>query len=200
MFRFLILLSVVFLSSCSMLSPMKVSPLSSYTLTNGARMPVISHQAVSSGTLLVTTPNASPGYNSAQMVYVTVPYQLRAFSNHRWVASPAELLLPLIANRLRATHYFHAVVTSPFSGAANYQLNTQLLTLQQEFLKPQSEVRLTLEVTLQKVTTGRVVASHVFQVVVPTSENTPYGGVLATNQAVHQVLEQVAEFVVRRVR
>lgn len=200
MHRLFILLSVIFLTSCgSILSPMKVSSVSTYTMTNSPANTVFSNHTASSKTLLVTLPNASPGYQSSRMIFVMVPYQLRSFSNHRWVAAPAELLMPLIASRLRAEHYFHAVVTSPFSGTANDQLTIQLLTLQQEFLQPQSQVRLSLEVTLQNVATGRVIANRLFQVVVPTTENTPYGGVLATNAAVHQVLDQIATFVVKRV-
>lgn len=199
MIRLLILLGVIFLTSCSMLSPAKVTPASSYTITNSSVNTVYSRHTATSKTLLVTLPIASSGYNSAHMIYVMVPYQLRSFSNHHWVAPPAELLLPLIANRLRAENYFHAVVTSPFSGVANYQLNIQLVTLQQEFLQPQSRVRLMLEVTLQNIQTGRVIVNRIFEIVVPTTENTPYGGVLATNEAVHQLLHQIAKFVVTRV-
>ena len=199
MFRLLFLLPLIFLASCS-LSPIKVAPTSTYTLSNAPKNMTISTSSRSSETLLITMPIASPGYDSTRMIYVLVPYQLRSFSNHRWAATPAQLMLPLMANAIRATHRFHAVVTAPFSGAANYQLSTQLLILQQEFLQPQSRVRLVVEVTLQNVATGRVIANRVFQVVVPTSENTPYGGVLATNEAVHQVLRQIAQFVVRHVK
>ncbi|MCX7124829.1 MAG: ABC-type transport auxiliary lipoprotein family protein, partial [Gammaproteobacteria bacterium] len=158
-----------------------------------------SQHSVSHKTLLVTTPIASPGYVSSRMIYVMIPYQLRSFSNHAWIAPPADLLLPLIANRLRANHYFKAVVTTPFSGAANIELNTQLLTLQQEFLQPQSVVRLTMEATLLDTASGHVIASHVFTAVVSAPGNNPYSGVLATNQAAHNVVSQIAKFVVNSV-
>lgn len=199
MFRLLCFLSLIFLTSCS-LSPIKVTSTSTYTLSNSPKNMTVSTTSHSSKTLLITTPIASPGYDSTRMIYVLVPYQLRSFSNHRWAATPAQLMLPLMANVIRATHRFHAVVTAPFSGAAYYQLSTRLLLLQQEFLQPKSQVRLVIEVTLQNVATGRVIANRVFQAVVPASENTPYGGVLATNQAVHQVLRQIAGFVMKRVR
>ena len=193
---FLSAISAIFLSSCS-LSPIKTAPISTYTITNWPKKTVVTQKTISRQTILVTTPVASPGYESSRMIYVMIPYQLKSFANHRWVAPPANLLLPLMANRLRAAGYFHAVVTSPFSGAAHYQLNTQLLTLQQEFLQPESKVRLTIEATLINTVTGRVVASRVFESVVPAPENNPYAGVLATNQAAHNVLNKIAQFVIR---
>jgi len=192
-------LSIIFISSCSF-SPIKTAPLSTYTITHWPKKTVVSQKTISARSILVTTPVASPGYNSSRMIYVMIPYQLKSFGDHRWVAPPAELLLPLMANRLRATGYFHAVVTSPFSGGANYQLNMQLLTLQQEFLQPTSKVRLTIEATLLNMTTGHVIASRVFESVVSAPENNPYSGVLATNIAAHNVLNQIARFVVKNVR
>lgn len=129
-----------------------------------------------------------------------IPYELRSFGDHRWVAPPAELLLPLLTDRIRATGYFHAVVATPYLGVSNYQLNTRLLALQQEFLQPQSEVRLKMQATIMNVATGRVIASREFQAVVPASENNPYAGVIATNQAAHIVTNQIAQFVIRKVR
>jgi cholesterol transport system auxiliary component len=186
------------LSSCS-LSPMKTPPESTYTLTDTAQLTDASHSARSNKTILITTPVASSGYQSSRMIYQTVPYQMKSFGDHRWVAPPSDLLLPLIANRIRATHYFHAVVTSPFSGSANFQLNTQLLILQQEFLQPQSVVRLVVQATLINMANGHVVASRVFKVVVPADQNNPYAGVVAANQAVQLVLSHMTRFVLKHV-
>lgn len=192
------LLCAIILSSCS-LSPMRVAPSSTYTITQWPKKTIIPQKTTSSRTLLITTPIASPGYDSARMIYVMIPYQLKSFGDHRWVAPPAELLLPLFANRIRAAGYFHAVVASPFSGAANYQLNTRLLTLQQEFLQPQSQVRLTIEATLISVRTGRVIASRLFEITSPVTENNPYAGVLATNQAAHTMSSVIAQFVMKSI-
>src|SRR5687768_1070029 len=102
------------LSGCT-LSPMNVEPAIKYTISDWPKRAVISTHTQSDNTLLITTPIASPGYDSSQMLYVLIPYQLRTFANHRWIAPPAELLLPLITNHIRAKNYFHAVVDTPFS-------------------------------------------------------------------------------------
>ncbi len=194
-----ILFLSIILSSCS-LSPIKTAYVSTYTITNHVKKIGRSRHALSHKTLFVTEPTASPGYGSSQMIYEITPYQLEPFSDHAWVAPPAELLLPLIANQLRATHYFHAVVTSPFVGGTDYQLSTRLLVLQQEFLRPQSVVRLEMEVTLINTVTGQVVTNRVFETVVPCAENNPYSGVMATNLAAHMIVNKIARFVVRNVR
>ena len=195
----LILLSDVLLAGCG-LKPLPVKPSMQYTFTTWPKTASFPEKAATNKTLLVSAPIAAPGYQSSKMVYVTVPYELRAFADHRWVAPPADLLLPLLSNRLRAAGYFKAVVTPPFSGAVTYQLNTQLLTLQQEFMQPESSVRMAVEVTLIRTDTGAVVANRVFETIIPASTNNPYGGVLAANKAAHQLLDKIALFVVKRAR
>ena len=194
----LLIILMVFLSSCSF-SPIKVAPESNYTITQWPQQKSVAKKPISKQTILITTPIAAPGYETSNMIYVMVPYQLKSFANHRWVASPAQLLLPLLADHIRSRHYFKGVMTSPFAGETTYQLNTQLLTLQQEFLQPDSHVRLVMQATLVNTQSGKVLASRVFQAIIPTKSNNPYGGVLATNQAANQVLNQIARFVVKNI-
>lgn len=198
--KIIVLLLFAFsLSGC--LSPIKTPEESSYTLTS-----YTTHHAThtkkthTQKILLITTPTASPGYGSSDMIYVMIPYQLKSFADHRWVAPPSELLLPLLTEKMHRTGLFKAVVTPPFTGAATYQLSTQLLMLQQEFLQPQSEVRLVMSATLIKIASGRVVGNRIFSVLVPAEGNNPYGGVLATNKAAHRIINQIAQFVVQRAR
>lgn len=193
-----ILIFAVVLSGCS-LAPIKLAPESNYTITQWPEESYIEKQSTSNKTILITTPVAAPGYESPNMIYVMVPYQLRSYANHHWVSSPAQLLLPLLANHVRARGYFKGVVTSPFSGETAYQLNTQLLVLQQEFLQPESVVRLTMQATLMSGVAGKMIASRVFEVVVPAKNNNPYGGVLATNKAANQVLAQIARWAVVKI-
>lgn len=187
------------LCACS-LKPLPVKPQTQYTFATWPKTTNFPKKSTTSHTLLVSTPMAAPGYQSSKMVYVVVPYELRSFANHRWVAPPADLLLSLLSNRLRAAGYFQAVVTPPFSGAVTYQLNTELLTLQQEFIRPESSVRMAIEATLIRTDTGAVMANRVFETEVPASSNDPYGGVLAANKAAHQLLNKIALFVVKHAR
>ena len=194
-------LSLLF-SLCLVLSacfgPVKTDQISVYTL----KVPQdinIPRSSRSVKTLLVTLPVANPGFSSSNMVYVMVPYNLRYFSQHRWVAPPTEMILPILADVIRAKGYFKAVLVPPFSGITTYRLDTNLITLQQEFIQPTSQIRLAMQVSIINNTTNKVVASRRFQVLLPTSANNPYSGVLTANKATDKMAHQIARFVLRSV-
>lgn len=183
------------INGCNMLSPVSIQPTSTYTLGNWKG--TITDQTIktrSSKIILVTTPVASPGFNSNQMIYVSVPYKIKAFSNNQWIAPPAQLLLPLIADALCEQHYFYAVIPQPFFGTSEYQLNTQLLVLQQEFLTPESQVRLSMQATILKTSDHRVIATRTFTAIISAPDNNPYSGVIAANKAATLVVNQIARF------
>jgi cholesterol transport system auxiliary component len=189
----LILLSSLFLAACG---PVATPPVSSYTLTNLQTAHAPAH-TVTHSSLLVSNPVASPGYQTAAMIYMITPYELKAFANNRWVAPPAQMLLPLLVQAVRNTGYFSAVVSPPFAGITDYHLDTQLLKLQQEFLLPNSVVRLSVQASLISSHTSQVVASRLFEVVVVAQTNNPYGGVLAANQAAAIISNRIAKFCMR---
>lgn len=192
---YIFLLSIaqsLFLTSCG---PIATAPVATYAITelNISKAP---STARTRRTLLVSTPMASPGYQTAAMIYMMTPYELKAFAHNRWVAPPAQMLLPLFVQSIRRTGYFVAVVSPPFSGITNYHLDTQILKLQQEFLLPNSVVRLSVQASLISGRTSRVIASRLFQVVVPAQTNNPYGGVIAANRAAAIISERIAAFTV----
>jgi len=185
-------------SGCDVLSPIKTYPVATYTISDWhTETQVRATKPRSHSTLLVTTPVASPGYTTSQMMYVTIPFKLRAFASHQWVAPPNQLLLPLLAGRIEKTGYFDAVMTPPFSGFSHFQLDTRLLLLQQEFLKPVSEVHVIMRATVLNLTTNRVIATRLFDMTVPAPENDPYGGVVAANKAASEICNRMAQFVLR---
>lgn len=195
--RLLVVLgSSIFFVACG---PIATAPVSSYTLTSlqTAHTPA---RTITHLSLLVSTPVASPGYQTSAMIYMITPYELKSFADNRWVAPPGQMLLPLFVQSIRNTGYFSAVVSPPFSGLTRYHLDTQLLKLQQEFLLPTSVVRFSVQASLVSSRTSLVVASRLFEVVVPTQTNNPYGGVLAANQAAAIVSDRIAKFCMRYAR
>lgn len=192
----LILWVAAFLSACG---PVKTPVISEYVISGHALVP--NRPAPKTGqSLLVAAPIASPGYDTAKMIYVQVPYKLRSFATHRWVARPAQMLLPMIAQSIRNRAYFRAVVTAPFAGGTRYLLSLNLLMLQQEFFQPTSAVRLIMQATLTNSQTGRVLASRRFVTRVSAPENNPYSGVLAANRAAAKMSRDIADFVIRQAR
>lgn len=188
-------MSLVCLTGCSFLGPQEQPETSTYTLSIPRlhNVPTTSKQL----TLMVTTPTASSGYTSKKMIYNEHPYELSAFGRNEWAGPPAEMLEPLLIQKLRDTGYFHAVVATPFSANRELVLRTRLLELRQDFTCKPSHIILALQVELINNKTEQVINSQTFSCSMPTHCNTPYGGVQTANQAANVVLDKVAQFAVR---
>lgn len=146
-------------------------------------------------TLLVGLPKASPAYNHRYMVYTDAAHTLRHYTQNVWVEPPAQLIHPLLVQALLDSHQFHAVIASPYGGRSDYHLDTELITLKQDFTVTPSEVTLTLQVRLIDSQAPRIIASRRFSAVVKTPENDARGAAIATNQASSQLIAQITEFV-----
>ena len=187
-------ISVGMLSLAGCFSPAELPQVQSYTL-NSPKVQVAKATPTNHVLLLLAT-QASPAFSSNKMAYTNKTYEQGYFTKHQWVAPPAEQLTPLIAHAIQQTHHFKAVVTAPYVGQVNYRLNTRLLKLQQNFLQQPSHEQLTLLAQLVQSRTGKVMAEKQFAISVPTQAQTPYGGVVAANRAVQQLLQQLTRFVV----
>jgi len=182
-------------SGCSSLAPVKVQPAADYTLSHvAAGKPT--HRK-SRATLFVSSTTARPGYQTARMIYTEKPHELKSFVLNRWVAPPAYLLTGLIVQSLRNQHYFHAVVTGPFTGLSNYRLDTQLIRLEQDFSTVPSRLHMVLDAQLVSNANNKVIASRQFSATIKAPLDTPYGGVIATNHALEKILPQLVRFCIR---
>ena len=148
--------------------------------------------------LLISIPLSSAGFDTTQMVYVEEPHRLNAFVRHRWVDTPARMLEPLLQKAAEQSGLFSAVTNSGARVASDLRLDTQLLRLQQVFSADSSEVQLALRVSLIDTTAARLLATEIIEVRKPTTERTPYAGVLAANQAVSELLRQLQAFLARQ--
>lgn len=192
--RILLLLPLVFLlTGCGLSKPAQVPPQSTYMLSS-TKAPVNVKHTKTASTLFISSIIANPGYATSSMVYIKEPFKLRAYANNRWVAPPAQMLLPILAQRIRDTGYFKAVVTPPFVGVTNYRLDVRLIKLEQDFTRPVSRVRLVMQASLISNTTHRVIKSQRVQAVVKAPENNAYGCVLAANQAAAKLVSRIALF------
>ena len=185
---FIFLSSTLLLAACS---PIKLTNIATYTLDN----PKVVKKVASSKTrttLALVMPTASPGFETANMLYVMTPFQLQSFTRNRWVAPPAEMLVPIMLQALRSQAYYQAVVPPTLMVSSNYRLNLQIVKLQQEFLLPDSNVRLEIQAILLDGHSNRVIASKQFSTLVAVNGSTPYAGVLATNRAVADLTKRIA--------
>lgn len=195
MFRFcLLLLLITSLTSCSsILAPQQQPVMQSYTLTSVSK--IKPRGAKSQNTLLVSRTTGSSNLQSQDMLYVTKLYSLEPFTKNQWSATPAQMFFPLLVQSLQNSQHFRAVVTPPFSGKDNIQLNTQVITLQQEFLQNPSRIKMEVNAELINSQSERVIASKRFFATAKAPQNNPYGGVVAANAASRQILQQIVTFV-----
>ncbi len=151
-------------------------------------------------TLLVSIPKAAPGFDSMAQIYIRHQSVLEHYSKSQWVDTPARMLLPLLVLRLESTGKFSAVLsaaTSPVAG--ELRLDTEIIRLQQEFLSEPSQVRLILRAQLLDMVARQAVATQWFEIVKDTPSENAQGGVMATNDAVAQVLDELTAFIVKQV-
>lgn len=189
--RYLFLLSTsALLSAC--LSPVQSNMPSTY-LVDTIPNYIPSHHS-HGDTILVMPSDTRPIFNTTQMAYTVKPHQIAFFACNQWGETPSQMLMPLIVKSLQKTHYFKAVVTPPYSGRYKYLLTTQILRLQQNFVRCPNMVEFSMRAQLIKADTNKVVAAKEFNIAVPIKQRTPYQGVISANQATAIALAELVNF------
>ncbi|MEO6976703.1 MAG: ABC-type transport auxiliary lipoprotein family protein [Gallionella sp.] len=186
------LVPILLLAACSTLSaPQGASP-NIYMLEAGPAIPAA--QVKRDLVLAVSVPRALPGFDTPQMAYVQKPYELNYFVSSRWADTPAKMLEPLIAQAMRQTQSFRAVVQTSDAIPADVRLDVELVRLQQDFTTRPSRVRLTLRAQLIDVHDKRLLAVQQFDEYENATSKDAYGGVTAANRLLRRVLVKLAEF------
>jgi len=187
-------LVIALTTGCSALQPAAVEQPYFYSLDSVRKeAPATSPKRSSNApTLIVNPPHSASGFSSQRIVYVREAHQLEYYAHSEWIDSPARMLAPLIADVVGNSGTFRAVVRTPSAADGDLRLDTEIVRLQHELAASPSRVRFTLRATLVDNNTRAVLASQEFDESVTSISETPYGGVLAANQAVQTVLEQLA--------
>lgn len=154
----------------------------------------------SNHSLLVSPTEAMSGYQTEQMFYVQKPFELTAFAHNAWISSPANMVYPLILESLEKSGYFFAVASGPYVDKSEYRLDTQLIELQQSFLVKPSVIHLVVRAMITHIADNRIVASRVFHEQIRCPMDTPYGGVIAANQASKKLTHALSNFVISKIR
>src|SRR5574337_1902372 len=91
--------------------------------------------------LLVSQPQAEPGFETQRMVYVKRAYELEYYAVNQWADTPVRMFAPLMVQALNQNDVWRAVIPLPSSIRGDYRLDTHGFLLQQEFLQQPSRVR-----------------------------------------------------------
>jgi cholesterol transport system auxiliary component len=157
--------------------------------------PSSGEKPASHGILLISLPQADPGFDTPRMVYLTRPYEVRYYTANQWADTPPRMLVSLLTYSMEKSGFWQTVVSSPASIRGDYRLDTQGLILQQEFIQQPSQVRLALRVQLIEQREQKVIGSKRIEIVEKAPSEDAYGGVVAANRAVTKLLDQVAVWV-----
>ncbi|MCA1805492.1 MAG: ABC-type transport auxiliary lipoprotein family protein [Xanthomonadaceae bacterium] len=144
--------------------------------------------------LLVTRPLARVELDTPRMAYREQDYQLRYFARSRWVDTPAQLLLPGLAEALEASGHFGAVVRVGSAAQPDLRLDVELLEFSQDFRVVPSEFQLRLRLQLVDLETRAVLASRLFSTRTVAPERSPRGVAAAANAAWQALLPELVGF------
>ncbi|CZI72929.1 TPA: membrane integrity-associated transporter subunit PqiC [Legionella pneumophila] len=189
------ILGILTLMSCS---PVKVPVTNEYQLTAYSTKQLTRKPRPI--TIQVTVPEAVAGYQTEEMLYMKKPFKLEPFVKNAWTSPPADMLFPLLVQSLQSSGYFYAVTSSPYSEEADYRLDTQLLKLEQNFIKKPSVLELSAKIVLTHISDNQIIGSRIVSLQIPCSQDTPYGGVIAANQATFRFTATATDFVVSHIK
>ncbi len=194
-YRYIILSLGFFCVMLSACSPVAVPPKQYYNLS--ATLPMQS-QTSAQRVLLVTPTSAESPYKGNKIAYTEQeqPYQIHTFAENYWASAPAKLVTPNVTNAMISSGHFKAVANPPYGGSADYRLDTDLLTLVQQFNGNTSQVVFSLHAVLVNAQSNQILHSKNFTVTQTASANNPQAGVVAANQALTSVLQQLQTWVV----
>ena len=148
----------------------------------------------SSCTVVVTAPEAAPGFGGPGMRYTRSSKQIERFAFSRWAESPASMLEPLLLRALRASGEYAAVLPAPAAIVTDLRVESDELRLVQAFSGDSSEVQLSMSSRVYAPAERGLLASREFRYTVPTSEAGPEAGVEAADEAVARLLSDFASF------
>ncbi|HHX3464614.1 TPA: ABC-type transport auxiliary lipoprotein family protein [Legionella pneumophila] len=189
------ILGILTLMSCS---PVKVPVTNEYQLTAYSTKQLTRKPRPI--TIQVTVPEAVAGYQTEEMLYMKKPFKLEPFVKNAWTSPPADMLFPLLVQSLQSSGYFYAVTSSPYSEEADYRLDTQLLKLEQNFIKKPSVLEFSAKIVLTHISDNQIIGSRIVSLQIPCSQDTPYGGVIAANQATFRFTATATDFVVSHIK
>lgn len=193
-------LCLMFAAGCAALSSIKTPQSTFYALDNTAntdRSPIlfpVASPRQTALTLIVSPPHAASGITSQRIIYVRETHKLEYFAHSEWIDPPARMLAPLIVAAIEKSSVFRAVIQTPSAAVGDLRLDTEIIRLQHDFQTQPSHVRFTLRAYLVEEKSRRVLAWREFDAAAPAASGDPYGGVVAANQAVQTVLENLSVF------
>ena len=184
------------LSACSLLPKPEPVSINQYLLEYSPGQQAARQTRADAPVILVTIPRAHGGYGTSRIAYMKEDYGLRYYTRSRWADTPARMLAPLLADAVQATGQFQALYATSGSVAADMRLDTELIRFHQDFRSLPSEMHITLRAQLIDLANGEILATLQVDRSMAADSDDAFGGVVAANRLLGQVLDELAQFCV----
>ncbi len=184
------------LSACSLLPKPEPVSINQYLLEYSPGRQAARHTRVNAPVILVTVPRAQGGYGGSRIAYMKEDYGLRYYTRSRWADTPARMLAPLLADAIQSTGQFQALYATSGSVSADMRLDTELIRFHQDFRSLPSEMHITLRAQLIDLASGELLATLLVDRSMAADTDDAFGGVVAANRLLGQLLDELAQFCV----
>lgn len=192
---FIIILPLV--TGCSVLhskQPLNITYYSLDAIENKAQADQHLSQNNTLPTLIIHMPNAAAGFDTRRMAYTRSLHQLEYFARNEWIDTPARMVQPLMISAIEKTLSFNAVIPKLAAAKTDLRLESEILSLLQDFHTKPSTIRFNIRATIINNATGKIIALREFDEVVVAVSDDPIGGVKAANEAVNIALKKLSVF------
>jgi len=152
-------------------------------------------RAARAATLLVTPTTASTFYDVQDIAYSRAPGARAYYQYHSWMERPGRRVTELLVTRLERDGSFKAVAALIAGVHANYVLNTHLTEFYHDAAAAPGSARVALTAELVDPVRRVLLARRTFERSAPAATYDAPGAVLAFNQAVTALLEDVSAWV-----
>lgn len=150
--------------------------------------------------IYISAPEAVVGFQTNEMLYTKVPYEINSYSKNVWANPPAEMLYPLILQSFQESQAFRVVSSGTHAEITHFRLDIQLLEFMQIFSHKHSSIHLTMKAMITDTNTAKLLSTKVFKIIEPCPFNTPYGGVIAANSATKTLTYQLIQYTIKSIR
>ena len=183
------------LGACGILpGKSSLQPLRTYTLSASPAQGQIEAGALEGASCIngqVFLPRSAPGFNTARMAYLRSPERIDYFAFSQWVDTPAYMLQPLLVEALARSGRFKHVVLAPSSIGSRFRLESDDLTLVQQFDGGVNRVRLALRVRLVDSAASRYLFDEAIVLERAAQGADPASGVAMANELTRELMEKV---------
>lgn len=192
-YRKLAWISMAFLTHCTVFQPVVVPAKEIYWLASKIQVQAVSVSP--SGILQITKPSIPLVIQSTHLLYKEGAH-LKPWPHRCWGAPLQELFKLQLVEGFRQAQAYKMVLDRPAMIAADWQLETQLLTLYQEKQVLGTQIHLHLHWILMNKRTKKIITAHTIERSISVDTTKADADIKAMNQVIAMAIETIIKQVI----